>query len=75
MHVTPVLHILHNSSEGMFLCLPEELYILSSFFVRHIHSDSAYLDVIKYHEALLPELWKILHDVIYVPSSKKITQC
>ena len=21
----------------MFLCLPEELYILSSFFVRHIH--------------------------------------
>ena len=29
---------LHNSSEGMFLCLPEELYILSAFFVSHIHS-------------------------------------
>ena len=36
MHVTPVLH---NGSEGMFLCLPEELYILSAFFVSHIHSD------------------------------------
>ena len=22
----------------MFLCLPEELYILSAFFVSHIHS-------------------------------------
>ena len=30
---------LHNSSEGMFLCLPEELYILSAFFVSHIHSE------------------------------------
>ena len=30
---------LHNSSEGMFLCLPAELYILSAFFVSHIHSD------------------------------------
>ena len=29
---------LHNSSEGMFLCLPEELYILSAFFVSHVHS-------------------------------------
>ena len=28
-----------NSSEGMFLCLPEEMYILSTFFVRHIHSE------------------------------------
>ena len=36
MHMTPVLH---NSSEGMFLCLPEELYILSAFSVRHVHSD------------------------------------
>ena len=30
---SPVLHIftvLHNSSEGMFLCVPVELYILSS---------------------------------------------
>ena len=35
MHVTPVLH---NSSEGMFLCLPEELYILSALFVCHVHS-------------------------------------
>ena len=32
------IHFLHNSSEGMFLCLPEELYILSAFFVRHVHS-------------------------------------
>ena len=24
----------------MFLYLPEELYILSAFFVRHIHSES-----------------------------------
>ena len=39
MHVTPVLHILHNSSEGIFLCLPEELYILSAFFVSHVHSE------------------------------------
>ena len=23
----------------MFLCLPEELYILSAFFVRHVHSE------------------------------------
>ena len=29
---------LHNSSEGMFLCLPGELYILTAFFVSHIHS-------------------------------------
>ena len=27
---------LHNSSEGMFLCLPGELYILSAFFVSHL---------------------------------------
>ena len=26
----------------MFLCLPEELYILSAFFVRHVHSDSGH---------------------------------
>ena len=31
---SPVLHILHNSSEGMFFCLPEELYILSAFFAQ-----------------------------------------
>ena len=30
------IHFLHNSSEGMFLCLPEELYILSAFFVRYV---------------------------------------
>ena len=29
---------LHNSSEGMFLCVPEELYILSAFFVSDVHS-------------------------------------
>ena len=23
----------------MFHCLPEELYILSAFFVHHVHSD------------------------------------
>ena len=33
------IHFLHNSSEGMFLYLLEELYILSAFFVSHIHSD------------------------------------
>ena len=36
--VTCIFTFLHNSSEGMFLYLPEELYILSAFFVRHIHS-------------------------------------
>ena len=36
--VTCIFTFLHNSSEGMFLCLPEELYILSAFFVRHVHS-------------------------------------
>ena len=30
--------LLHNSSEGMFLCLPEELYMVSAFFVSHVHS-------------------------------------
>ena len=38
--VTCIFTFLQNSSEGMFLCLPEELYILSAFFVRHIHSVS-----------------------------------
>ena len=37
--VTCIFTFLHNSSEGMFLCLPEELYILSAFFVRHVHSE------------------------------------
>ena len=36
--VTCIFTFLHNSSEGMFLCVPEELYILSAFFVRHAHS-------------------------------------
>ena len=36
--VTCIFTFLHNSSEGMFLCLPEELYILSAFFVCHVHS-------------------------------------
>ena len=38
--VTCIFTSLHNSSEGMFLCLPEELYILSAFFVCHIHSEA-----------------------------------
>ena len=38
--VTCIFTFLHNSSEGMFLCLPEELYILSAFFVCHIHSEA-----------------------------------
>ena len=38
--VTCIFTFLHNSSEGMFLCLPEELYILSAFFVCHVHSDN-----------------------------------
>ena len=38
--VTCIFTFLHNSNEGMFLCLPEELYILSAFFVCHVHSVS-----------------------------------
>ena len=36
---------LHNSSEEMFLCLREELYILSAFFVSHVHSECIYTGV------------------------------
>ena len=36
--VTCIFTFLHNSSEGIFLCLPEELYILSAFFVCHVQS-------------------------------------
>ena len=42
MHIHLFYTFLHNSSEVMFLCLPEELYILSAFFVSHIHSDSSF---------------------------------
>ena len=38
MHIHLFYTFLQNSSEGMFLCLPKELYILSAFFVIHVQS-------------------------------------
>ena len=52
MHIHLFYTFLHNSSEGMFLCLPDELNILSAFIVCHIHSVTSYsLDVWVYGPA------------------------
>ena len=68
--VTCIFTFLHNSSERMFLCLPEELYILSAFFVCHVHSEGRPLGMPYWaNPKWPPSEWKVKR------SSKRKSAC